>query len=103
MRDDVQLIRVSQGAIEDLWPVSVQELLGKDISLDTVTVGLGSAEVVPAAWQAPIITWVSDSSFTASLRIDSTYPGTLDAYYFWVKVEDSPEVILLRAHKVVVR
>lgn len=100
--DSVQLIRQSQGAVENTWPIIVTEVMGKDIHSDTVSIGLGHQNVVPSAWKSPIITWVADNEFSAQLEIGDSYEPALDAYFVWIKVEDTPEVVLLRCHKIVV-
>lgn len=98
MSDD-QVINVSVGGAEYVWPFPITEIKGKVISGDAVSVSLGHYQA-PGAWVAGTVTWPTSSTALVSLWIDGTVaPGS---YYLWVKVVDTPEVVIRRGPHVVV-
>lgn len=69
------------------------ETTGKDLSVATVTVGLGADEnTPPAAWAAPdLLERPTPSTIRASLLVRPT--TTTGTYVLWVKVVDGPETL----------
>ncbi|MDF1603418.1 hypothetical protein [Nocardioides sp. YIM 152315] len=86
-------IRATAGETEYLT-ATVAEKNGADLTGATFTVGLSaSRETPPESWGAPDDVTIDGSTATVKLLVDSdTTAGT---YWMWVKVDDSPEVILL--------
>lgn len=92
-----QTIRVSDGAVEYSWPMTITATDGDDITADTVQVSLGTYSD-PATWVTPVITRPTPSSATVKLLIDDTTP--VGTYWLWCKVSDSPEVVPRRGARI---
>ncbi len=97
-----QTIRVSDGAIEYTWPVTVTTATGNDISTDPVAISLGSINV-PGVWATTgvVITHPSLSSVTVQMLV-SAATVTPGVYYVWVKVTDSAETVVRNTGRIVI-
>ena len=95
----MRTIYATSGAVEYV-AISVTELTGKDISGDTVWMGLGGLATVPAEWIEATHLDGEGASVTVGILIDSsTEPGS---YWPWVKVGDDPETVIERGSQVAV-
>jgi hypothetical protein len=78
------------------------ETEGKDISGCDVQVGLSSTKLPPTTWQAPDdLQRPTPSTARVSLLIDSDIPAGI--YTLWIKVTDSPEVLVRPAKNALVK
>lgn len=100
-----QTIRVTSGAAEYTWPVTITEATGKDISGDVVRVSLAPSPggyTAAGTWVPPSVDAAQANHATrvVQLLVDSTTAAGV--YWLWVKVTDSPEQVPRRALKVIV-
>lgn len=95
-----QTIYVTASGPEYTFPRTIRETNGKNISGDTVTVGLGGFDTPPTLAAPTVDTAQSDPStrVVQLLVTNATAPGK---YYLWVKVTDNPEAPIRRTPGVI--
>lgn len=99
----IQVIDIPAGGVEYVG-VTITEDTGKDISGDTITLGVSDYYTAPTAWVAPD----SDrpqtdlSQRVVALLIGGAVQPDSAVYYLWSKVGDSPEVVVRRHQRFLV-
>lgn len=101
--DTDQTIRLSAGALEYTFPLTITEKTGKDISADTITLSLGTYNA-PGDWQTPDTDPPQDttSQRVVQLLVGGTLSPDPGTYYLWSLVNDEPEQIPRRNQKIVI-
>lgn len=83
----------------------VRDTTGQDLSVTTFQVSFGTRTDPGATWYDPDINEAGDTPSTRhiSYLVTATTPDALPAgdYYVWIKVEDLPEVELLRVPEII--
>lgn len=98
----IQVIDIPAGGLEYIV-VTITETDDKDISGDTVLLGVSDYYTAPSAWVTPD----SDTAPELNQRIVGLLIGGAiqpdsAVYYLWSKVEDSPEVVVRRHQRFLV-
>lgn len=89
-------INVTGGAAEYVT-ARLTEVFDEDITGATFSVGLGGYETPPTTWKVPNeIEFEGTSAALVSLLVDNTFTPRRKAY-LWVKLLDTPEVLMRRA------
>lgn len=91
----IQRIAVTAGAEEYVTGL-VEAADSEDLTLDAVQVAVGDYYAASGQWAAPdSVTRPTTSSIQVSMLItNAVIPGD---YYLWVKTQDNPQVVILRA------
>lgn len=87
-------VYVTAGA-EEYVGGTIVEVTGKDISSDTIVVGLGKDYYTPPTdWVSPSAKIISAANKVLVKLIveDGVAPGR---YWFWARITDSPEIVVL--------
>ncbi|TFD74747.1 hypothetical protein [Cryobacterium fucosi] len=84
-------IYVSTGAARYVGG-TVTETTGKDITLATFLVGLGSISTPPTVWVAPSVNVQGATVAVRILKLLVTNTTPAGTYYCWAKITDTPEV-----------
>lgn len=104
-----QTIQVhSAGAVEYTFPATVTETNGKDISVDTVTMCLGTYNT-PGTFVAPdVISRPTTSSVVVQLLVGGNshagnpYTPAAGVYWMWVFLTDTPEQVPRRGARITI-
>lgn len=102
--DTDQTIRLSAGALEYTFPLTITEKTGKDISGDTITLSLGTFNAPGDTWLTPDVDQPQDvkSQRVVQLYIGTTVKPDPGVYFLWSKVTDTPEVSPRRNQKITI-
>lgn len=100
-----QTIRVSSGAAERTFPVTITEDTGEDISAKVVMMSLAPAPdgyFTARTWVTPSVDTPQTDHATRVVQLLVDSSTAVGVYWVWVKVTDTPEIVPRRAHKVIV-